>query len=111
MRKSGIQPEKGPVLISISYYVEQRNCREFIKAIKKLKEVRLRDGGIRWGVYRDSENKDHFVENWILESWGEHVRQHARVTGEDVAIENEVLKLVRKNTKSKISHYIAEDIS
>ena len=46
----------GPVRVSIDYYIDPRDYAAFTKAIHQLRDVRLRDGAIRWGVYQDASD-------------------------------------------------------
>src|SRR5271156_2494174 len=47
------EPTDGPVRISIHYRIPSENYAEFTHAIHQLRRVRLRDGAMRWGIYRD----------------------------------------------------------
>ena len=42
----------GPVRILIDYFVDQEDYNAFVQAIHELKDVRLRDGAIRWGIFQ-----------------------------------------------------------
>ncbi|GAA6618643.1 MFS transporter [Scytonema sp. NUACC26] len=83
-------PNDGPVLISIEYCIEPANAEEFVKAVQALRQIRLRDGAIQWGLYQDLSEPTRFVETSIVESWAEHKRQFERVTMQDRAIEERV---------------------
>jgi len=52
--------------------------------------VRRRDGASRWGIFRDVEQSDRYVESFLVTSWAERLRQHERLTRADSAIEQEV---------------------
>ena len=54
-----------------------------MQAMKEMKRIRLRDGAIRWNLLRDSADPERYLEIFVTESWGEHLRQHERVTAED----------------------------
>ncbi len=43
-------------------------------------------GAIRWGVYRDTAAPDRIVENFVVESWLEFLRERERMTKSDRAI-------------------------
>jgi MFS family permease len=93
----------GPVLVTVEYEVEAERAEEFLDAIQKLSRVRRRDGAYRWGIYRDTERPTHYVETFIVESWGEHLRQHERVIMADRAIEEEV---DRFDANPRVTHFI-----
>ncbi len=106
-----IDHERGPVLITNKYEVATHDEERFLAAIGKLKGVRLRDGAISWGVFRDTERMDRFIENFIVESWAEHMRQHVRATLTDKALEEQVHQFTKDKKPPVTLHYIAEDYS
>lgn len=80
-----IQPadDRGPVLIEIEYRVEPGRLAAFVSALRGFRSVRQRDGAIRWDVWEDVAEPGRVVESFVVESWVEHQRQHARVTRAD----------------------------
>ena len=56
---------------------------EFIAALRRFRSVRQRDGAIRWDVWEDVAEPGRVLESFVVESWVEHQRQHARVTHAD----------------------------
>jgi MFS family permease len=94
----------GPVRISIDYYIDTRDYPAFIKAIYKMRAVRLRDGAIRWGVYQDASDPAHLNETFITESWLEYLRQRERLTTSDVAIREHLFSFHRGKERPRISH-------
>lgn len=75
--------DRGPVLIEIEYQVEPARLSEFVSALRDFRSSRLRDGAIRWDVWEDVAEPGRIVESFVVESWVEHQRQHARVTHAD----------------------------
>jgi MFS family permease len=82
--------DDGPVLVAVEYRVAPANARGFLEAIERYGVVRRRDGASRWGIYRDVEHPDRYIESFLVTSWAEHLRQHERLTRADGAIEQEV---------------------
>jgi MFS family permease len=83
----------GPVRISVDYRVPAENYAAFTHAIHQLRNVRLRDGAIRWGIYRDAIDPEHLNETFIMESWLDFLRSRERVTTADEAIRARVRAL------------------
>jgi MFS family permease len=105
------EPEDGPVRISIDYRVPEESYTEFTHAIHELKRVRLRDGAVRWGVYRDAADPTHVNETFIMESWLDYLRSRERVTAADQAIREKVRALHSGDEPPKITHGVwAEEI-
>jgi len=80
-----VQPaeDRGPVLIEIEYRIAPSQSDEFVAALHRFRPVRQRDGAIRWDVWEDVAEPGRIVESFVVESWVEHQRQHARVTRAD----------------------------
>jgi hypothetical protein len=87
--------ESGPVLVAVEYYVTPNNVEEFTKAIFRYGRIRRRDGARRWNIFRDLEDPQRFLETFIVSSWGEHLRQHDRLTQADREAEESIGKYVR----------------
>jgi hypothetical protein len=79
-------PEDGPVLVSVEYRIHDEDYPAFTHAVHQLRAVRMRDGAIRWGVYRDTAAPEKIVETFVVESWLEFLRERERMTKSDRAI-------------------------
>ena len=77
----------GPVLVTVEYHVDAAQVPEFIKTMHEYGRVRRRDGASRWGICRDLEIADRYLETFVVSSWAEHVRQHDRLTRADSEVE------------------------
>ncbi len=75
--------DEGPVLVTVEYRVSGDRREEFLEAIHKYGRIRRRDGAFRWGIYRDLEDANRYVETFLVTSWAEHLRQHERSTKAD----------------------------
>ena len=96
----------GPVRVSIDYHVPEENYAEFTRAIHELRGARLRDGAIRWGIYRDANNPEHLNESFIMESWLDYLRSRERVTTADQKIRDKVWALHRHDDPPKVTHQL-----
>jgi hypothetical protein len=85
-----VEPEAGPVLISVEYRIDPAREEAFVKAIHDLKTIRLRDGGMRWGLFADASNPSRFVETFLVGSWAEYLRQRERLTVSDLYVRERV---------------------
>jgi hypothetical protein len=66
--------------------------------------VRRRDGASRWGIFRDIEHADVYLETFLVSSWAEHLRQHERSTRGDRDLEDRLLSYAR--SQPKVRHLI-----
>jgi hypothetical protein len=104
IRDLDIANDDGPVLVTAEYFVEPHQASAFVRAMREYGQVRRRDGASRWGLYHDTEVPGRYVETFVVGSWAEHLRQHARVTQADREVEDRVLGLVRG--EPKVTHLI-----
>jgi transmembrane secretion effector len=104
-----LRPEfdEGPVLVTVEYHVNGDRTEEFLEAIHEYGRVRRRDGAYRWGVYRDLEEAERYVETFLVASWAEHLRQHERSTKADREIEERLWKHV--TGVPTVRHLVAAD--
>ncbi len=84
----------GPVLVTVEYHVDPQRVSEFIKTAREYGRVRRRDGASRWGICRDLERPDRYLETFVVSSWAEHVRQHDRLTRADSHLEGRLRSCV-----------------
>jgi MFS family permease len=106
----GITSEERPVLVVINRKIDQGEEANFLETVRPLKMLRLRDGAIRWNLFRDVTDPSHFIESFIVESWIEYLRQHERSTVSDREIEARVDAFHVSDVPPETHHYIAEQI-
>ena len=99
-------PLEGPVRISIEYRIDAANYTQFTHAIHELRGVRLRDGALRWGIYRDAGDPERMNETFLMESWLDYLRSRERVTAADRLIRDRVVALHTGPEPPGISHQI-----
>ncbi|MEI9978619.1 MAG: MFS transporter [Edaphobacter sp.] len=96
--------QQGPVLVSVEYTVLPEQEAEFVKTIHQYARIRRRDGAYRWGIYRNTEAADHYLEIFLVDSWAEHLRQHERQTHADSELQQHLNNLVA--AEPKVHHLI-----
>ncbi|MGO9084650.1 MAG: MFS transporter [Terriglobales bacterium] len=87
VKELGSDVDQGPILVTVEYVVIRGQETEFVEAIHEYGRTRRRDGAYRWGIYRDTEAADRYVEIFLVNSWAEHLRQHERQTQSDRELE------------------------
>lgn len=102
--------EERPVLVVIDRRIDPQREEEFLTAVRPLKMLRLRDGAIRWNLFRDVTDQNHFIESFIVESWIEYLRQHERFTVSDREIEERVNAFHVGEGPPETHHFIAEQV-
>ena len=99
-------PTEGPVRISIEYCIPIEAYAVFTQAVHELRGVRLRDGALRWGIYRDADDPTHLNETFLMESWVDYLRSRERTTAADTAIRDRVYALHQSEKKPRVTHQV-----
>ena len=100
--------EHGPVLVTVRYTVQSQHADAFLRAMQKYGRIRRRDGASWWGVFRDLEEADVYLETFLVTSWAEHVRQHDRFTRGDRDVEAQIREHVAE--EPAVEHFIHADL-
>jgi MFS family permease len=96
-----------PVLVTLEYRVAPANHDAFRDAMQRLGRSRRRTGAERWSLYQDASDPDRFVENYLVDSWEEHMRQvQERQTAQDELIRKRALELTADGGSSPAKHLI-----
>jgi MFS family permease len=103
---SAIEHDRGPVLVTVEYRIRPQDRQEFLKVLDQLGHERRRDGAYRWGAFEDTANEGRIVENFLVASWMEHLRQHERVTNADRLVQ-ECVERFHLGDEPKVTHFIA----
>jgi hypothetical protein len=104
------RPDDGPVLVMVEYRIDPNRADEFVQAMQEIKRIVRRDGASRWGLFHDLATPGRYIQTFLVESWAEHIRQHARVTKSDQAIEERVNSFHVGNGPPIVHHLVAEDV-
>jgi MFS family permease len=104
-------PKAGPILITVDYQIEPARAADFVKAMREVKRIMRRDGALRWGLFADPAHPGHYLETFLVESWAEHMRQHARVTNEDRRAQERARSFHIGAAPPMVTHLVAQDTS
>jgi MFS family permease len=98
--------EHGPVLVTVEYYIDPKTSAEFSAAMLDLGRFRRRDGAVDWGLFEDVAEEGRFLETFVVESWGEHLRQHERATIADRKISQRANSFHIRDIPPAVSHLL-----
>ena len=80
-------PDEGPVLVTLTYTVEDDQVPAFVEVMGEVRRSRLRTGASSCELYQDGADPSQFLQVSQYPTWGEHLRQHTgRLTGADQAL-------------------------
>jgi MFS family permease len=104
-------PDQGPVLVTVEYLIDPERTQGFLQAMKDFERILRRDGASRWGLFADPARPGRYLETFLVESWAEHMRQHARITKEDIATQEHLRSFHIGDSPPTVTHLIAQDFS
>jgi MFS family permease len=105
-----LEPERGPVLVSVEYRVDPERAAEFAAAMRDVRRIRLRDGAMQWGLFVDAADPGLHTEVFLVKSWIEHLRQHERATVSDRDLETRAHAFHAGPERPVVRHLIAEPV-
>jgi MFS family permease len=103
----GPSMDQGPVMVYLEFRIELAHAAEFEQAMHELEVIRRRDGAVMWSFFSDIADPARYVEAYMVESWGEHVRQHYRGTASDSEAWQHVRALHIGPEPPRVLHLIA----
>lgn len=80
-------PEEGPVLVQIEYRIGPADAAAFVAAMDEVGHIKKRNGALRWRLFQDTDDPEHWVETYVVPDWLEHLRLARRTTEADRAAE------------------------
>lgn len=96
-----------PVLVRTEYRVVEERHEEFRDVMRRLGRSRRRTGAERWSLYQDAADPNRFVENYVVRSWEEHMRQHhERLTKLDASIEQRARELTEDGAEPRTERFV-----
>lgn len=101
--------EQGPVMVTVEYSVHSQKVESFSLAMEDIRHIRIRDGAFFWTLFQDIEDREKFVECFMIESWLEHLRQHERASIADRDAQDRVFRFLNGKTPPRVTHFIAYD--
>ena len=101
-----VEQDRGPVLVTVEYLIRPEDRTPFMEALGKLGNERRRDGAFDWWIFEDVAKPGRFLETFMLDSWIEHMRQHARVSNTDRELQERVRSFHIQGTP-QVTHLLA----
>jgi hypothetical protein len=101
-------PQAGPVAVELIYRVRPEALEAFLTDVSALKAPRRRDGASFWRVYRDLEDRQRYVERFIVQSWADYLHQRNRQTLADRQFEAGLRDHLVEGSDVETRHYVAE---
>jgi quinol monooxygenase YgiN len=95
------------VSVTVQYEVDRERVEEFISEMRRMEAIRRRDGALQWHLFIDPAGPGRYVEEFLVESWLEHLRQHERFTVSDQEVLQRIMAMHRGATAPRVNHFLA----
>jgi len=73
----------GPVMVTVEYRPRDGLAGDMLTALEDARFSRRRTGASSWRVWQDASDPSRILEQFVVASWDEHIRQHDRVSTRD----------------------------
>jgi MFS family permease len=95
----------GPVLVVVEWPIAPEQQQAFVRAMRPVGWARRRTGATLWGLFRDVESPNVFLEVFTVATWTEHLRQHdERNTELDRELDARVTALLAPGATPRVRH-------
>jgi MFS family permease len=105
-----LDPHDGPVLIAIEYRIDPVRAADFLHMMQERRSSCLRRGVLSWSLFRDTSDPALYVEQFVNESWAEHLRHFERMTVFDMELRERRLGFHVEQSPPKVSRYVAQGL-
>jgi MFS family permease len=99
----------GPVLVTVEYHPRQGLEQDLVAALYAARRARRRTGAVSWRVWRDAADPGRVLEQWVVGSWDQHLRQHERVSLRDQQRLDEIATMTDPDRPTTVTHWLAPD--
>jgi MFS family permease len=101
-----VKPD-GPVLVTVEYWARRGAEDELMTTLQQTRFSRRRTGATSWRAWRDASDARRILEQFVVASWEEHLRQHERVTKRDQARLDRVRTLTDPDRPAAVTHWLS----
>ena len=101
------QTPDGPVLVSVEYWAQPGVEDQLMTALQRTRFSRRRTGATSWRAWQDASDSSRILEQFVVASWDEHLRQHERVTRRDQDRLDRIRELTDPAHPVTVTHWLA----
>jgi predicted MFS family arabinose efflux permease len=101
------EPPDGLVLVSVEYFARPGLEDELMTALQRTRFSRRRTGATSWRAWRDAANQNRILEQFVVASWDEHLRQHERLTKRDQSRLDRIREMTDPANPVTVTHWLA----
>jgi MFS family permease len=97
----------GPVMVSVTHHAADGQTARLAGAVLDLRRMRRRTGASSWKAWSDAADAGRVIEQFVVPSWDDHVRQLSRVTVRDRGRIDLVASHTDPERPSQVDHWEA----
>jgi MFS family permease len=102
----GPEAPGGPVQVTVEYFALAGNEKELMAVLEGTRFSRRRTGASAWRLWRDSAEPSRILEQFVVVSWDEHLRQHGRATVRDQGRLDHARSLTDPGRPTTVTHWL-----
>jgi MFS family permease len=106
----GAKATDGPVQVTVEYRPRPGLERDLVEALYAGRHARRRTGAVSWRVWRDAVDPGHVLEQFVVGSWEEHLRQHERVSLRDQQRLEQISSMTDPSRPTTVTHWLAPEL-
>jgi predicted MFS family arabinose efflux permease len=99
------EPPGGPVMVTVEYRANEGFEDDLVAALEDARFSRRRTGASHWRVWQDAADPGRVVEQFVVASWSEHLRQHERVTVRDQERLDKIRSMTDPDHPTTVTHW------
>jgi MFS family permease len=99
-------PPDGPVMVTVEYRPRAGLRDDLIAALRDARFSRRRTGATSWRVWQDAADPGRILEQFVVASWAEHLRQHERVTQRDAERFSKIRDMSEPGQPVVVTHWL-----
>jgi predicted MFS family arabinose efflux permease len=100
------EPDR-PVLVTVEYRARPGLEQDLLDALHAGRHSRRRTGAVSWRVWRDAADPERVLEQFVVGSWDEHLRQHERVSIRDQERLSRLDAMTDPSRPATVTHWLA----
>jgi MFS family permease len=106
----GVEPEDGPVMVTVEYLIDPARAAEFAEVMQRTRRARLRQGALSWGLFRDAAQPSRVIEYFVDENWVEHQRRLERFSAFDAGLRELRLAFHLGDEPPRVKRFVAQPL-
>ena len=106
----GAEATDGPMQVTVEYRPRPGRERDLVDALYAGRRARRRTGAVSWSVWRDAADPGRVLEQFVVGSWAEHLRQHERVSRHDQQRIEEIWNMTDPSQPTTVTHWLAPQL-